>query len=103
MSLWASDRCDVNNYTGITNIRNECSLICGQDSSGSKTAKAKKCCKMKYMFLNHSIIVAGIINKTAMASFYGAFGDPQTVENIVECEAIGENHFYSSDSNYLII
>lgn len=46
---------------------------------------------MKCMYSDHAAVDDdGKINKTALASFFGPVGDPQIVENIAECEAIGK-------------
>lgn len=86
MRNWASERCNVNNYTVITGIGENCNATCAEASSDSNTADSK-CCKIKCMFSN--MVDDGRTNKTAMAGIFGAVGDPQIMEIIAECEAIG--------------
>lgn len=69
-------------------MSNACKAACGETSSDTKLEEGD-CCVWKCIFFNNSIVDDGKFNKTAMAGLYGEAGDPNIVENIGECEAIG--------------
>lgn len=64
-------------------------------SRKTRSAREKQlCCSEKSAFLDSGIVVDGKLNKTAMSTWFGTDGDPQIMENIEQCEAIGSKNFY---------
>lgn len=77
---------ECNDYTGFERIHENCSSTC---TGVSSKAKIETCCEWKCFFSNHTMVVDGKFNKTALAAIYGEAGDPKIIESIGECEDIG--------------
>lgn len=98
MRRWAKSRCGGNNYTEWHTIIDNCNATC-ETTTPDEKSKNQKCCEWKCGI--NSILVDGKINKTAMESLYGTAGDPKTVENIDNCEAIGKCRVNHKVTNFM--
>lgn len=78
--------CNCNNYEYLFERKKICESRCNEPDNISQN-----CCEAKCVLLEDFISNDGNFNKTAMALFYGKVGDPQTVQNIGECEAMSKN------------
>lgn len=88
MRRWANDDCNSSDFSGLMSIIEKCNATCKEVPVNADTHDST-CCLWKCAVFNFSILEDGKINKTALSSLFGAVGDPKTIENIGECEAIG--------------
>lgn len=89
MGSWVINGCN-GDFVSTSDISELCATKCEEAK-----AEDQRCCEVKCIFLDHSLLTDGKINKTALATLFGQVGDPKIIENIAECEALGKcsRHF----------
>lgn len=65
----------------------------GKSRKTRRVSGQKPCCTEKIVFLDSGIVVDGKLNTTAMSTWFGPAGDPNIMEDIEQCEAIGSRSF----------
>lgn len=84
LDYYLAPECDSSNYSEPIAVAADCRSKCAEVKND-----AEQCCYWK-CFLDQFQFRDGVINRTAFARIYNPIVDPQIVQNVGKCEALGK-------------